>query len=156
MKSYQYDGEYLQQFNESDRSLVANQFCYSFREWREGAPAPEELLRATCARVLRAYREGDPRADLLEAVYHSLSSDEALKFAAFIVWRESLSPGERARLKRESGEAYKQKYLEAQQPTPRQLSFLRSLGSEVTPENRAAASKMIDALIKAKSANQAA
>ena len=145
-KSFQYSGQYLTQFAERDRSQVTSYFCYSFREWVEWKPSPEELLRATCARVLRSYREGDPKTALLEQMYHTFSSDEALKFSAFIVWRESLSPEERARLRERGYEFYRRRFLAELPVSDAQLRYLRKLGCDQVPANRLEASDLINEL----------
>ena len=145
-------GNYLNQFAECNRSMVANMFYECRRQWIGGTPSPADLVSAVCGRALTLFREGDSRGELLEQIYHSLREPEAAEFAKYVIWREALPAEERAKLKRESGEAFKQKFMAKQQPTAKQLSFLKSLGATEMPTDRATASRMIDELLKRKKA----
>lgn len=140
-------GNYLNQFSERDRPTAANMFYEVRRQWIGGTPTADDLVRAVCGRALTLFREGDSRTELLEQIYHSLREPNAAEFARYVLWRESLPAEERAKLKRESGEAFKQKYLEAQQPTKKQLDLLCRLGAQDVPTNKHEASRMIDGLL---------
>jgi hypothetical protein len=144
---YQFTGEYLLQFPERSRSMVGNLFFGCCRQWLDGEPTPAELVGAVQARTLTLYREGDSRRDVLELVFDSLQSEGAREFAEFVIAREKIPQAERARLKEKLAAEFREQHMASLPVTPRQLSFLRSLGSTETPANRAEASALIDSLL---------
>jgi uncharacterized protein (DUF2336 family) len=152
MDSYSFNGSYLKQFAECDRSTVTGFFCASFREWAEGVPSIEDLLRSVCGRVLRAYREDNSRAGLLETVYHSLSRPDAEHFAQFIIRREQLPADVRSRLKAKQAAQFREEYMAKQPPTEKQLAYLRRLGCSRAPADRLEAAQLIDELTRRRAA----
>lgn len=152
MESYEYLGSYFDAFPPESKSFVMNLYCQSAREFTEGTATVEELLRSVGARCIRGYREGTPRAQLLETVRASLTTDEAKKLAAFVIQRERLTPELKKKLKIERASSYRAKWMAEHPASPKQLALLRKLGHSEIPASLAEASALIDALLKANKA----
>jgi len=91
-------------------------------------------------------------ADLTMLLEHLLDP-EAEEFAAFILERESLPPEERERLKAASGKVYQQEYMASEQPTEKQLSYLKYLKCAIVPTSKLQASQLIDEILKKRVSN---
>lgn len=155
---WNYDGDFLKQFPQTHTGAVANAFCERFREgnrdvksllaavrrWAVGQGSEfgrfteEYLATQGYANGTRAYR-------LLASV---VDTEEAEKFAAFIIWRESLPWSEKQRLKQESRaegrETFVRQAMADKEPTEKQLRYLKSLGVSTVPRTRLEASELIE------------
>ncbi len=83
-----------------------------------------------------------------------VETPEAENFARFILWRESLSHAERARLKDVSvaakGGVYAKQAMASLAPTEKQLALLRNKRCAVVPQTRLEASELIDGILNGK------
>lgn len=138
---------FLDQFAIERRSLIANQF---FAAVREGSNTVDEVLCSVKADALRRmmFPENRERWNAQRQLVSLLESAEARVYAQEVLDRELLSPEEKQRIKAERSEQYRREYLKAQEPTERQIRFLRSRGCQTMPTNRWEASVMIDGHIK--------
>lgn len=74
---------------------------------------------------------------------------DAIDFARWAVWYESLSDEERTARKAERGELYRRQWMDTQPATSKQVSYLRHLGFPGEVKSKLQASGLIDRLLKA-------
>lgn len=140
---YEYEGEFLRQFEEARISLIVNQFCYAVRAGNE--TAAEVLAWVTEDAIQRLKREGDAHQHQSQrTLLKAIDSDEARLFAEHIIWRESLPYEERQKLKEAAGINYKYEWMKKHPPTDKQLKYLEALACHVIPANRWEASNLIN------------
>ena len=75
--------------------------------------------------------------------YHPL---DAIDFARWAVWYESLSDEERTARKAERGELYRRQWMDTQPATSKQVSYLRHLGWAGKVKSKLHASELIERL----------
>jgi hypothetical protein len=108
--SYDYSGRFLEQFEKSQRSTVANWYCYAYRVAPGTLDDLIEGMRQTCLKKARDYQAGTnwtpawldhmQEQDLLVTQLREvLETDESYNFAEFIIARENLPEAEKQRLK---------------------------------------------------------
>lgn len=133
---------FLTNFPAKVRSLIANQFCYAVRS---GHKQPDMVIRWVKAdarkRLAKNPDQRDSQTLLLELLQEPTA---ALKFAAFIIHRESLPAEVREQQKEEQGKTFREQYMSSLPPTDKQLSYLRSLRCPTVPKTRLEASKLIE------------
>lgn len=98
-----------------------------------------------------------PHADALNALLAALGQepDGAREYADAVLAWNALPPEERAGRKEAQAAAYRQQRMTELEPTQKQLDFLRTLGDpEAPPQNRAEASRRIDALNQQRAARR--
>lgn len=136
------DRRFLNHFEIRQRATVANLFLYAVRR---GITEPHRIVSAVRHDLLaQAIRWGNH--DGKERNEHILSVidthfDEALDYARWALWWESLSAQERHRIKAE-------KWMAQQPATEKQIAYLRSLGWTGEIESKLHASELIDRLLK--------
>lgn len=69
--------------------------------------------------------------------------EEAAALAAYCLWWEGLSPGEKAQLKAEASERHRVEWMRQQPATQKQVAFLRQLGHRGVVGDRQEASAEI-------------
>jgi hypothetical protein len=147
------DRPWLEHFAPERRSGVANLF---HQVHRAGAATPPLILhdvRQGVRRRLQSQYCSPDRAAHLALVLEALdcAHDAALAYAEEVIAWNRLPQPERDTIKAERRREYQQTHMRAQPPTSKQISFLRALGDlGPDPANRAAASALIDALLKRK------
>jgi hypothetical protein len=131
------------------RSTVANWFHNAVRS---GMTMPESVLwqvqRETQGRLGATGHVVDPHC---QAILDLLRTDRAgaLAYAEDVLAYERLPYEERQRVKAERAAPYLQKAMRGQPVTPKQTAYLRSLKyAGPPPEDRAAASALIDSLTR--------
>jgi acyl-CoA reductase-like NAD-dependent aldehyde dehydrogenase len=140
----------LERFPGPRRSYVANTFLYAVRS---GARTPGKVLAdvehelSETAKRSRRWNFTDT-IERTESIYAILNEyhDEALAFAAWAIRWEALPPAERERQKQAKGAPHRQKYLEEQPATERQINYVRSLGYHGPVTSKAHASSLIEQL----------
>jgi hypothetical protein len=150
---WDYPGEFLKQFPQNHTGAVGHIFC---ARAREGHDTVAELLAAVSdwaeERLANPY-PGDTEDSVRVArrLSAAVTTDECARFARFIIWRESLSYGERERLKAAAravkGSDYMRQAMAGKPPTEKQLALLKRKGCTTIPRTRLEASEMIDTLL---------
>jgi hypothetical protein len=146
MDSWDYEGQFLEQFPANYRGAVGNEFC---KVIRDGAETPKEVLTAVCAKQTRR-----GPCELSEMILQKgvLASEGAYELAEFLLEREALPAEEKYRLKEAAQKAnaltYGKAKMSAEKPTSRQLSYLESLRCPEIPTTKLRASELIDKYIK--------
>src|SRR5689334_4767003 len=107
LQNWNYDGNFMESFETPRRSLVSNMFCNAVRR---GCATAAEVVRFVRADALArldmrdGYYPGEENIiRALRILISVLETGEALRYAEFIIKRESLSFEEKSALKRESG-----------------------------------------------------
>jgi hypothetical protein len=147
---WDYDGEFLTWFPKAAQSTIANWFCYAVRD---GAANVNQVLQQVEYKAMRRLNHPTEAitSDVLGDLIKNIGCPEAEDFAAFIMEREALSPEEKEQLKASNDTGYRNAYMANEEPTAKQLSYLKSLGCKNAPASKLEASRMIDSLVKAKS-----
>jgi hypothetical protein len=141
---YDYEGPFLELWPAARRSLIVNQFCFAVRA---GAKDPYAVLEAVGADAQHRFQqEGDagPQGEAQRILLLAIDTDEAMNFARFILWRESLPYSEKQKLKAESAKDYQREWMKKNPPTEKQLKYLEALACHVIPANRLEASDLIE------------
>lgn len=167
--SYDYPGRFLEQFEKSQRSTVANWYCYAYRVAPGTLDDLIEGMRQTCLKKARDYQAGTnwtpawldhmQEQDLLVTQLREvLETDESYNFAEFIIARENLPEAEKQRLKALRADEQRVAYMQAQPPTGKQLVYLKGLGhaEDQMPTSKAEASKLIDQYLQRSKAKRQA
>lgn len=147
IETWDYQGEWLNQFPQNTRSTIMNLFCYAVRD---GCETDMEVLQRVEYQALR--RRGRNNSSYLTdewigRLVEALLQEEAGDLANHILWRERLPQADRERLKAEAGKSHIAAYMSQQPPTEKQLKYLRSLGCKETPKSKQEASEWIDARV---------
>jgi hypothetical protein len=136
--------EFLDRFPPSQRGWLGSEFNIAVRD---GARTVEEVLVAVRSKTLARLDDLQlplKRCELLKAFLIALDEPDAEAYGQYVLTYESLPAGERDKIKLARNEEYKNAYLAGQQPTVKQLDYLRALGCPDVPHNRAEASILID------------
>jgi hypothetical protein len=137
---------------ERQRGPLMNRFLELVR--RHGITDPKEIvkqvvtgLRQDLQRRGRWYDAADlrPLRETLVAVLGHPT--EALALAQEAVAYEQLTPAQKAQHKAERSTHYARASMHGKPPTPKQLSYLNSLGVATAPTDRLEASRLIDGRI---------
>lgn len=141
---YEYEGAFLEQWPQLRRSLIVNQFCYAVRKGAKTAVAVLNRVAADAQERFAVEGDGTPQGESQRILLAVIDSDEARKFAEFILWRESLPYEVKQRLKAETGIDHKIACMKKKPPTRKQLAYLEALACHIIPENMLEASQLID------------
>lgn len=155
---WDYPGDFLRQFPPNHTGAVGHVFC---ARAREGHGTVAELLAAVGEwadeRLENPYPgDTEDAVRVARRLSAAVSTDEAARFARFILWRESLPFAERERLKAAAraakGADYARAAMAAKPPTDKQLALLRAKGCPTVPQTRLEASELIDAYLSGRGA----
>jgi hypothetical protein len=141
---------WLQQWPANRRSTLANLFYAAIRKGSIAPPAIIEALVADINQKLRWTADFDKRQFWCQ-VLNILADDPhaAQAYAGEVLAVEQLPPEEKAIRKAERSKAFALQAMTGQEATQKQHWMLRSLGfTEALPADRAAASEMIDRLLR--------
>lgn len=144
--TWEYEGEFLNQFPKDYRGAIGHMFCQRIRE---GARTPQEVIR----NLRMLFQDGHTHWGRLSPAALALIRSNALRtamaeeFAAFLIERESLPHEERQKLKRDfqirNGADFARQAMAEQPPTEKQLKYLKALGCKETPRSKLEASDLI-------------
>ena len=149
-------------FPQEQRSTVAQ---YFYRAARHGTQTPDAIYyevlgqiwqrRSTALRYAEQPAAWQPararlEAEGLAALYAVLATHrtEGEAFATYVLWREALPPEARSREKSLRYVAARNAARESEPPTTKQVAYLRALGYTAEVETKAAASSLIDRLVR--------
>jgi len=137
--------DFLNHFEPRQRGHIANLFLHPVRR---GMTEPCQIVSAVrhdlLAEAIRRKRWGKlDAAQWREQIVTEIdaSPDEAVDYAKWAVWWESLSAQEKRRMKAE-------KWMAQQPATEKQTKYLRSLGYRGEIKSKLQASELIDKLLK--------
>lgn len=151
MESYEYQGKFLDPVPVKNRSMIVNLFCHAARAGCQTAETVLLHVYNTTLRRLRSHEQFasssqreqiEPIKTLVDLIDNE--RDLAIEFAEFILKRERLSQVEKDRLKASRSKAYQREYMKGMPPTEKQLAYLKGLGCQTVPSNRAEASELIE------------
>ena len=134
--------DFLNHFDPRKRATVANLFLYAVRR---GITEPHRMVSAVrhdllVGAIRWGNHDGKERNEHIVTMIDA-SPDEAVDYAKWAVWWESLSVQEKRRMKAE-------KWMAQQQATEKQVKYLRALGYHGEIESKLQASEWIDKLLK--------
>jgi len=149
-------------FPQEQRSTVAQ---YFYRAARHGTQTPDaiyyEVLGQIWQRRSTALRDAEHpatwqperarfEAATLGVLYAQIAAHpaEGKAFAAYVLWREALPPEARSREKSLRYVTARNAARESEPPTAKQVAYLRALGYTAEVETKAAASSLIDRLVR--------
>ncbi|CAH9139656.1 unnamed protein product [Cuscuta epithymum] len=138
---------FLRRFSKEDRAVVS----HLFHQWAK-KPAfkdPKRLLNKVGFVIdERLSAKKISHKGVLCALKSCLGSDEALHYAEYVLNWLQIPADERAYLMREKQEHFQKVGVEnamsSSEPTPKQISYLQSLGCTVVPTSRLHASRLIE------------
>jgi hypothetical protein len=142
--------KFLERFPPTQCGHLMNMFLLPVRQ---GIAEPTEVVRRVEQAFLRRECNGVRYRDLVTQqrarwVLDGLSAyaDEALALAEWAIAYETLPAAERERLKLERGADHRRDWMSQQEPTPKQLAYVRALGFTGRVESRQHASDLIESL----------
>ncbi len=150
LTNWNFDGKFLVDYPRAGQGTITNWFCYAVRDGQTTVSGVLSAVEYTVRKRMPVSDGYSLTDDDLTILLEHLLDPEAEEFAAFILERESLPPEERERLKAASGKIYQQEYMASEQPTAKQLSYLKYLKCETVPASKLQASQLIDEILKAK------
>ena len=142
---WDYQGSFLSLFPQNTQSTIANLFCNAVRG---GAKTIPDIIQAVEWDLIRRQQEGYEGclATIMDQLHDAVidPAGDAPNFAAFILWREGLTPEAKARLKADKGRPYAEQKMSGEAATPAQLRYLQGLGVTDVPDSKLQASQWID------------
>ncbi|MGI9065899.1 MAG: hypothetical protein ACR2HX_05770 [Pyrinomonadaceae bacterium] len=135
---------FLERFPLERRSSIANRFFKAAREG--GATTIDLVIQQVKADAISRMLFADRQSWNLEREFLTLLEGEEVRvYVREVLGREALPPGVKLQLKAERSEQFRREYMKAQEPTERQVRFLKTLGCQTVPLNRLQASELIEA-----------
>ena len=142
--------EFLELFPQNQRSLTANMFCSAVRLGARTVDAVLAAVRADVESRLRsARRYGDGARIRQFSAFRDYLDTESASARAYARWTlgwESLSIAQKDEIKTQRGAEHRQRWMQSQPPTDRQIAYLRALGWTADVSSKAKASELIDRL----------
>jgi len=144
---WDYPGTFLSQYPKNAQSTIANLFCNAVRE---GAKTVEKVILAVERDLIQRQEWGVSERHCLAPIIRELQSavvdskSDAANFAAFILWRESLTPAEKDKLKTQKGKEFLAARMSTEPPSAAQLSYLQCLNCPIIPTTKLEASQLIE------------
>lgn len=138
---------FLKRFNVDERAIVS----HLFHQWAK-KPAfhlPKRLLDKVSFVIDERLRNKTYKhKDVLRALKSCLGEDEAIQYAQYVLKWEQIPSEQRAHLMREKQEHFQKLRIEnsmgSSEATPKQISYLQTLGCTITPTSRLHASRLIE------------
>jgi hypothetical protein len=140
---------FLDPFPQAQKGWLGALFNRAVREGNTDIESVIVWVRNKADSYLKDPFISDERRDLLESFVAVLNEPDAIEFAQYVLHYEGLLPEEKARLKQKNKD-FKSEWLQSQQPTEKQLQYLKTLGCATVPINRQQASELIDQFLKKK------
>ncbi|KAI3852799.1 hypothetical protein MKX03_028633 [Papaver bracteatum] len=146
-EAYNNGNSFLKRFIVEDRSTVS----HVFHQWakKKAFEDPKRLLDKIGFVIDERLRAKTTKnKDVLRKLKSCLKDDEALGYAEYVLMWEKIPADKRAHLMREKQEHFLKLRMEnamgSSEATPKQLSYLQSLGCTVVPTSRLHASRLIE------------
>ena len=143
----------LEHFEPRRRGTVANLFLYPVRQGISNVEQIVDSVRAELQQqITRSRRYHNFSTVQRKAEYLTLLEsypEDAMDFARWAVWYESLSEEEKTARKAEQGKLYRRQWMDTQPATDKQVSYLRHLGWTGEVRSKLYASELIDCILKA-------
>ncbi|RZC48075.1 hypothetical protein C5167_041035 [Papaver somniferum] len=146
-EAYNNGNSFLKRFIVEDRSTVS----HVFHQWakKKAFEDPKRLLDKIGFVIDERLRAKTTKnKDVLRKLKSCLKDDEALGYAEYVLMWEKIPADKRAHLMREKQEHFLKLRMEnamgSSEATPKQISYLQSLGCTVVPTSRLHASRLIE------------
>lgn len=137
---------FLARFPQNQKSTVANLFLAPVRR---GIRTPDAVraavyaeLRDSIARAVRSGYSSDRDQFILDQMQHDY--DGSLDYARYAIAYEQMSPAEKARMKSTRAQEGIDAWMDRQEPTEKQVGYLRGRGYDGPIDSRRHASALID------------
>jgi len=147
VKQWDYPGTLLAAFPKNTQSTIANIFCNAVRD---AAQTVASVIEAVEWNLIERQEWGISEHHCLAPIIKDLHdavispTSDAPNFAAFILWRESLTLAEKDRLKTAKGKEFVTARMASEPATEPQKKYLRSLSCTEEPESKLHASQLIE------------
>lgn len=144
---WDYPGTFLAAFPKNAQSTIANIFCHAVRN---GARTVAQVIEAAEWDLIQRQEWGISEHHCLAPIIKDLHdavispTGDAPNFAAFVLWRELLTPAEKEKLKTAKGKEFVAARMAGEPATDAQKKYLRSLGCNEAPESKLHASQLIE------------
>ncbi|KAJ3678702.1 hypothetical protein LUZ60_002505 [Juncus effusus] len=139
--------DFLKSFETEDRSVIS----HIFHQWarKQAFQNPKRLLDKVGFVIDERLRgKSYKRKDVLSNLKSCLNSAEAFQYAQYVIRWEQIPADTRTHLTRGRQEHFQKQRIEnsmgSSEATPKQISYLRSLGCTVVPTSRLHASHLIE------------
>ncbi|XP_061997211.1 ATP-dependent DNA helicase SRS2-like protein At4g25120 isoform X2 [Rosa rugosa] len=138
---------FLKRFCVDERSIIS----HLFNEWakKQAFQHPKRLLDKVGFVIDERLRvKNYKHKDVLRLLKSYLKGDDAFQYAEYVLRWQKIPADQRAHMMREKQEHFQKLRIEnsmgSSAPTPKQISYLQSLGCTVAPTSRLHASRLIE------------
>jgi hypothetical protein len=150
METWDYQGEWLNQFPQNTRSTIMNLFCYAVRDGHDRALLVIQHVEYQLLRRKGPRNDSCLTNEWIDKVIAALVQDEAKEVAEHVLWRERLPDETKKRLKASKGVSFMFAKMEQEEPSEPQLKYLVALGCSDKPKTKKEASDLIEIWIAKK------
>lgn len=140
--------QFLDHFEQRDRSLIANLFLEGIRAGRKSAPVVVAYVFARAGERMRGQYADAHEVERMTLLQQMLSAPTsgATDYAQYCIDWEALPRSEREKIKQGRSQQYAAAAMQDKPATEKQLGYLSALGyTGPPPGNRLEASRLIDA-----------
>lgn len=151
---WDYEGTFLNRFDKDFTGAIGHLFCNEIRHLKaQGLNVTvlsviDAVIDTLEDRLFRTPGMNEKAHNTYSNLLFALNVGDGENFVSHLIWREGLSHEEKTRLKNEAKTNGAKSFMASQPPTEKQIAYLRSLGSNETPQSKLEASEMIDRLLK--------
>lgn len=142
-----YGNGFLKRFCVDERSIIS----HLFNEWakKQAFQHPKRLLDKVGFVIDERLRvKNYKHKDVLRLLKSYMKGDDAFQYAEYVLRWQKIPADQRAHMMREKQEHFQKLRIEnsmgSSAPTPKQISYLQSLGCTVAPTSRLHASRLIE------------
>lgn len=144
MKTYDYQGRFLEAWEPLRRGVVGNRFYNAVRDGASTIDDVIDIVGTDAQQFSQLYGDAGNEGSDGRILLTLIDSELMREFAEHVLWRESLTPEERGKLKTESKVGYRTSWMKNKPPTPKQLKYLEGLACHVIPANMQESSDLIE------------